>query len=117
VGGISFILDFSIYFALVHFFSVNYLISAATAFIISVMVNYLMSTEWVFNQSKIQNKALEFNLFMIISIVGLVFTEILLYLFTDIGGTNYLISKIIVAIIVLFWNFTARRIMFYGKKT
>lgn len=79
------------------------------------MVNYIMSTKWVFNQDNIDNKVIEFNLFLIISTIGLVFTEILLYFFTDILGLYYLISKIIAAIIVLFWNFIARRVMFYGK--
>ena len=74
-----------------------------------------MSTKWVFNQYNIENKVLEFNLFILISSVGLVFTEILLYFFTDICGFYYLISKIIAAIIILFWNFLARRVMFYGK--
>jgi putative flippase GtrA len=74
-----------------------------------------MSTRWVFNQDNIENKVLEFNLFILISTIGLVFTEILLYLFTDIIGLYYLISKIISAIIVLFWNFLARRVMFYGR--
>ena len=74
-----------------------------------------MSTKWVFNQGNIENKILEFNLFILISTLGLIFTEILLYFFTDVLGVYYLISKVISAIIVLFWNFLARRVMFYGK--
>lgn len=74
-----------------------------------------MSTKWVFNQDNIENKVLEFNLFLAISTLGLVFTEILLWLFTDVFGLYYLISKVIAAILVMFWNFIARRIMFYGK--
>ena len=69
----------------------------------------------MFNQDNIENKVVEFNLFMLISTIGLVFTEILLYFFTDICGIHYLISKIISAVIVLFWNFLARRVMFYGR--
>lgn len=75
-----------------------------------------MSTKWVFNQENIDNRLIEFNLFILISTIGLVFTEVLLYLFTDVLGLYYLVSKIISAIIVLFWNFIARRIMFYGTK-
>ena len=95
---------------------IYYLISGILSFIISVLVNYIMSTKWVFNQENINNRVLEFNLFLLISTIGLVFTEILLYLFTDVLGLYYLISKIIAAIIVLFWNFIARRVMFYGTK-
>lgn len=116
VGGTAFVVDFSIYYGLVEFVHLSYLLSAAISFFISVLVNYYLSTSWVFNQSQIENTAIEFNLFLAISIVGLIFTEILLYIFTDIFSINYLWSKVIAAILVLFWNFSARRIMFYGKK-
>lgn len=115
VGGTAFIIDFSIYSILV-LNGLHYLISAIIAFIISVLANYLLSTKWVFNQSSNFNKKLEFNLFIIISTMGLGFTEILLYIFTDSLMINLIISKIIVAIIVLFWNFAARRVIFYWKK-
>ncbi len=116
VGGTAFIVDFGFLYFFSDICGIYYLISAILSFIISVLVNYVMSTKWVFNQDKIDNKVVEFNLFIIISTIGLVFTEILLYFFTDIVGLYYLISKIISAIIVLFWNFIARRVMFYGKE-
>lgn len=115
VGGTAFIIDFSIYSILV-LIGLHYLISAIIAFIISVLANYILSTKWVFNQTSNMNKKLEFNLFIIISTIGLGFTEVLLYIFTDILMINPIISKIIASIIVLFWNFSARRVMFYWKK-
>lgn len=115
VGGTAFAVDFFFLYFFSDICGIYYLISAIFSFIISVLVNYVMSTRWVFNQDNIENKVVEFNLFLLISTIGLVFTEILLYFFTDILGMYYLISKIISAIIVLFWNFLARRVMFYGK--
>lgn len=115
VGGTAFVVDFFFLYFFSDICGIYYLISAVLSFIISVLVNYIMSTKWAFNQENIENKVLEFNLFILISTIGLGFTEILLYFFTDIVGLYYLISKIISAIIVLFWNFIARRVMFYGK--
>ena len=115
VGGTAFVVDFFFLYFFSDICGIYYLISAVLSFIISVLVNYIMSTKWVFNQDNIENKVLEFNLFILISTIGLGFTEILLYFFTDIVGLYYLISKIIAAIIVLFWNFLARRVMFYGR--
>ncbi|AMD18445.1 polysaccharide synthesis protein GtrA [Methanobrevibacter sp. YE315] len=115
VGGTAFVVDFFFLYFFSDICGIYYLISAVLSFIISVLVNYIMSTKWVFNQDNIDNKVLEFNLFILISTIGLVFTEILLYFFTDIVGLYYLVSKIISAIIVLFWNFLARRVMFYGR--
>ena len=115
VGGTAFVVDFFFYYFFINICGFHYLISAVLSFIISVLVNYLISTKWVFNQNNIENKVLEFNLFILISSVGLGFTEVLLYLFIDVIGIHYLISKIVSAIIVLFWNFFARRVLFYGK--
>ena len=115
VGGTAFVVDFFFLYFFSDICGIYYLISAVLSFIISVLVNYIMSTKWVFNQDNIENKVFEFNLFILISTIGLGFTEILLYFFTDIVGLYYLISKIISAIIVLFWNFLARRVMFYGR--
>ena len=115
VGGTAFIVDFFFLYFFSDICGIYYLISAVLSFIISVLVNYIMSTKWVFNQDNMENKILYFYLFILISTVGLVFTEILLYFFTDICGFYYLVSKIIAAIIVLFWNFLARRVIFYRK--
>ena len=115
VGGTAFVVDFFFLYFFSDICGIYYLISAILSFVISVVVNYLMSIKWVFNQDNIDNKIMEFNMFLLISTIGLIFTEILLYFFTDICGIYYLISKIISAIIVLFWNFIARRVMLYGK--
>lgn len=115
VGGTAFAVDFFFLYFFSDICHIHYLISGILSFIISVMVNYWMSTRWVFNQDSSENRLLEFNMFLVISTIGLVFTEILLWFFTDILGMYYLISKIIAAVIVLFWNFLARRVMFYGR--
>lgn len=115
VGGSAFLIDFFFLYFFTDICGVYYLVSATLSFIISLIYNYLISTYWVFNKNQIKNKFIEFSIFSLIGVIGLIFTEILLYLFTDILGLYYLLSKIITAIIVLFWNFIARRVMFYGK--
>ncbi len=115
VGGTAFLIDFFLLYLFSDVFGIYYLISAALSFTISLIFNYLISTHWVFNKKQFENKIFEFYIFALIGVMGLGFTEILLYLFTDIIGVYYLISKIITAAIVLFWNFMARRMMFYGK--
>ena len=115
VGGFAFLVDFSLLYFFSDICGIYYLISAILSFVISLMVNYVLSTHWVFNKSQMDNKVMEFNVFALIGIVGLIFTEILLYFFTDICGLYYMLSKIITTAIVMFWNFIARRVMFYGK--
>ena len=114
VGGFAFLVDFFLLYFFSDICGIYYLISALFSFIISLFVNYLISTYWVFNKNQIENKIIEFGIFSLIGVIGLIFTEIILYLCTDIFGIYYLVSKIIATAIVMFWNFLARRIMFYG---
>ena len=116
VGGFAFLVDFFLLYFFSEFCGIYYLISAVLSFIISLIVNYVLSIHWIFNKNQINNKAAEFGVFALIGVVGLGFTEIFLYLFTDVFGLYYMLSKIITTAIVMFWNFIARRVMFYGKE-
>jgi putative flippase GtrA len=115
VGGLAFLVDFGVLFFLTDVFHVYYLISAGISFFMGLIVNYLISIQWVFNQSKIENKLNEFTVFSIIGIIGLGLNEGLIWLLTDICHLHYLISKIITASLVIFWNFFARKIIIFSK--
>jgi putative flippase GtrA len=113
VGGAAFIVDFGSLFVLTDFFGVYYLVSAAIAFILGLIVNYMLSISWVFNNRKLDSSTLEFGVFSLIGIVGLGLNEVFIWFFTAEVGFYYLISKIISAIIVLFWNFFARKYVLF----
>lgn len=109
VGGAAFIVDFGSLFILTDYFAIYYLISAAIAFILGLLANYILSVEWVFNRRTIENKTFEFGIFAVIGIIGLGLNEVLMWFFTSNLQIYYLYSKIFAAIIILFWNFFARK--------
>jgi putative flippase GtrA len=109
VGGIAFVVDFGLLFVLTTYAGFHYQLSAALSFIAGLTVNYLMSIKWVFNADANRNKTLDFFLFAIIGVIGLVLNALIIYAFTELVGVYYLISKIISTIIVFFWNFLGRR--------
>lgn len=113
VGGIAFIVDFGSLFIFTDIFGVYYLISAAIAFILGLITNYLLSINWVFNRRTLDNRTFEFGLFTIIGIVGLVLNEFVIWFLTAEIGFYYLMSKILAAIIILFWNFFARKLTLF----
>jgi len=113
VGGASFIIDFLSLFILTDFFGIYYLISAAIAFILGLIANYLLSISWVFNKRKLKNRQFEFGVFAVIGIVGLGFNEAFIWFFTQDLQIYYLVSKIFAAVIILFWNFFARKYMLF----
>jgi len=115
VGGIAFIVDFSLLYLLTDLFKIHYLVSAGISFIFGLLVNYLLSILWVFNSRKIKNVMNEFIFFSLIGLFGLGITEVLLWILTDLFVFYYLYSKIITTIIVYFWNFFARKYLLFNK--
>ena len=117
VGGFAFLVDFGTLFALTEYLHIHYLVSAGISFVLGLIVNYFMSVKWVFNNSGMKNKFVEFMFFALIGLVGLGLNELFLWVLTDLLLIYYLLSKIITTFIVYFWNFFARKIMLFNKNT
>jgi len=109
VGGVAFIVDFSLLFFLTEFFGVYYLISAAIAFLLGLAINYILSIVWVFSERTFRNKWFELGIFALIGIVGLGFNELFIWFFTEHIHFHYLLSKIVSTVFVYLWNFFARK--------
>lgn len=109
VGGLAFIIDYLILIICKELLGFNVLLSAALGFTISVIFNYIASINWVFDVNKEKNKKKNFILFMIFSIIGLILTEVIMFIGTDIININYLIVKIVATAIVMVFNFITRK--------
>ena len=113
VGGISFIIDYISLFIFTEYLHINYLISAAIAFILGLTTNYQLSTIWVFNNSRLNNKFTEFTIFSIIGIIGLGLNEVIIYICSEYLNLYYMISKLISTAVVFFWNFMGRKYILF----
>lgn len=113
VGGIAFVVDYGMLWFLTEVCHVHYLVSAGIAFVLGLVCNYLLSTRFVFGESRLQSRWAEFTAFLIIGVVGLVLNEIILYVCQDLIGIHYMLGKIISTVIVFFWNFLARRFLLF----
>ena len=116
VGGFAFLVDYGLLVFFTEVFGLHYLVSATISFIAGLIVNYLLSTSWIFRKSTITNKWAEFIVFAIIGVVGLLLNNLLLYLFTDLAHIHYMISKLLTTALVMFWNFGARKIILFNRK-
>lgn len=108
VGGLAFIIDYSLLYILTEYVHIPSLISAAISFIISVIFNYILSIKWVFDINKKQTKK-DILIFFILSTIGLIINEIII-LIGNIVEIHYMISKIGATFIVMIYNFITRKI-------
>ena len=95
VSGVSMVIDFSITYSLTEFLKIHYLISSITGNIIGIFINYILNVLWVFNESKIKNRKIEFIIFVVIGFIGLGVTHAIVWFFTEIFKFHYMISKVI----------------------
>ena len=83
-------------------------------------MNYIISTFWIFKESKVKNKLVEFISFAAIGVVGLLITIGITKLFEIwLGDTTSLfqiIAKLVSTAVSFLWNFFARKILLYTKK-
>ena len=116
VGGISFVADYTVLFLLKEFCAFHYLLAAGLAFCTGIIINFIFTKLLVFQVVK-QNKLRERTIFVLICLAGLLYTEGIMFILTDLLGTHYLISKIVATVIVFFWNFFAKKLILYrGRK-
>ena len=116
VGGMAFLVDYGTLFALTHYAGVPYLLSAAIAFVLGLITNYLISISWVFQHSGKMQVWQEFLFFAFIGVIGLGLNELIMYIGSDLIHLHYMISKLISTAIVFFWNFFARKFLLFNKK-
>jgi putative flippase GtrA len=110
---LAFCVDFGLLAVLTESAGLHYLVSAAVSFLAGTTVSYALSILWVFEKRRFGTPALEYLLFVLVGVVGLALNETLLWLLTEPVGLHYLLSKIIAAALIFFWNFAARkRILF-----
>lgn len=115
VGGFAFIVDYCLLFLLTESLGIYYILSATISFIAGLIINYIISTQWIFKKSRLSNTAIEFIVYGIIGVIGLLLNDLILYLFTDIMHNHYMISKLIAAALVMGWNFVGRRTILFKK--
>ncbi len=118
VGSFAFVLELGLMYLLTECAYVYYLWSSVFSSLCAGGINYLLSTIWVFNQSKVKNKPLEFILFTAIGALGLLLNVFFLWLLTDCIGIYYMFSKVIAMILVFTLIFFIRKyVLFTTKKT
>lgn len=115
IGWLSFLIDFGCY-ALLLTANVYYLLSGIIAFAVSFVFNFIASRLWIFRRQTGNSFRAEIASVAAIALCGLGLTELLLWLGVDAAGLNKLVAKILASLLVLLWNFWARKKFVYNTR-
>ena len=111
VGVVATVLDFLFLFLLTDVFGIYYLLSAAVSFVLSTLFNYVASMRFVFNSKFTKDeKTKELLLFTILSVIGLLLNQFLMWLFVEKIALYYMLAKIVATFFVMAWNFISRKV-------
>ena len=116
VGGSAFLIDYRIMILLTELCGINYLISSAISFTVSVIYNYLLSVHWVFNVTEDRSQKQDFAVFIVLSVIGLGINQLIMWVCVDKLQIFYMISKIGATAIVMVYNFITRKIFLENGK-
>lgn len=118
-GGLAFIVDFGLFALCLYVFEWHYLLANLAGLVAGLILNYALSVAWVFAGCKRtleKKKFAEFSIFTLIGLAGVGINQLLMFIM--VGQLEWLemLSKMIAAIVVLMWNFGARKLMLFRVK-
>lgn len=116
-GGTAFLVDAGLLALLTELFGREHLLLwTAIAFAVGLLITYLFSILWVFDNRSMKNRTAEVTVFVLIGVIGLGLTELLMWLIAGKAGLHYLLSKIITTVIVFVWNFVAKKLLLFRSR-
>lgn len=113
-GGIGFVVDYAVLFLLFVCCGIHYLCAAAIAFVAGGLCVYMNCNMWVFAHRRMAEKPhWELMIFLLVGVLGLVWTLAFMGLFVSLLGWHPMIAKLVTTAMVLFWNFFVRKLLLY----
>lgn len=114
-GVLTTIVNLIAYYLFSNIININYLISNAIAWIISVVFAYITNKFFVFNSSYINKDVIieEFIKFMNCRFISGLSEVVLLFLFVDLLLMNDIVAKLIIGVLVALINFIFSKVFIF----
>lgn len=116
VGGGAFAIDYGVMIFFTEIVGINYLISSAISFVVSVIFNYILSVKWVFDVSGERSQAQDLVVFMVLSIIGLGINQLIMWLAVEKLYIFYMLAKIGATAVVMIYNFVTRKLFLENRR-
>jgi putative flippase GtrA len=109
IGGLCTVVDFTIFIIFTKVFSLHYLLVSTASFSVAVLLNYYLCINHLFQGGVRFTRSMEVLSFFIISVIGLLIHQSILYCAVDFLGVEIVSSKAIATASVFTWNYLGRK--------
>lgn len=109
------LIDFGITWILKEKLKVNAYLSNSIGFISAASSNYFWNRVWTF-ESENKDIPLEYMSFIIISVVGLLINNLVIYLLTNKFKLNFYLAKLLAIGVVTIWNFGMNFLITFSQR-
>lgn len=116
VGVIAFCVDYIFLLLFTEVINIHPTISTGLSFVISLIVNYLLSMRFVFKVNANISKQKEIIIFVVTSCIGLGINVLMMHFGYDVWHFDYRFVKIVATFVVMIWNYISKKILLEGKK-
>lgn len=110
VGIVCLAVDCGVLVLLTECTRIGYFFSSAISFTLSVILNYILSMRFVFKGKENANKLVELLIFVVLSLIGLGFNQLILWIAVESWKLYYMVAKILSTWMVTIYNFISRKI-------
>ena len=114
-GSLTFLMDLMTLVLLTEFAGLNYLWSNLVGVFVGIVVSYILCVKWVFLDRRYNRVVLEFPIFLMTCLVGVLLNELMLWGLVEFGGVYYITSKIVVTAVVFVVNFLLKKTLLFRK--
>lgn len=109
VGLTSLAVDYALLMFLVEACEADLFFSTTVSFIVSVIINYVLSMRYVFDHREGMSRKREFTIFAILSAVGLGLNDLHMFVGVTMLNIGYQAMKLISTFLVTWYNFFSRK--------
>ncbi|MBR5469380.1 MAG: GtrA family protein [Paludibacteraceae bacterium] len=116
-GGLAFVVDKTL-FVVTHYFTLhlNNYWATSVGFVAGIIITYLLSIFWVFDERRMKNTLFEVLIFVAIGIVGLGLMNFFMWIFTvQMAIPNDFVCNLLSTALVTLWNFIAKKYILFTK--
>ena len=117
VGGTAALVEWGLFYLFFYYLLVGLglsvdtltMVATALAFGLSTLYHYFLGNVLVFDSGSKYDKSKELSLVFLVSILGLVFNLVLMYVFVGLLAWQPMLAKVITSCIVVVWNYLSRK--------